>query len=116
MGRGTASWMGEDPLPLVALWVIARLVCVVCWLRGCGRIPYCRENPGESDASLVGLLLAQCRRHLPAPRLVASCRDTVVAPRGVRGRATAVRATRFIWESTREDNRGATVRAAASRH
>ncbi|RNF08723.1 retrotransposon hot spot (RHS) protein [Trypanosoma cruzi] len=32
-----ASWMGEDPLPRVALWVIASLVCVV--FVGCGRIP-----------------------------------------------------------------------------
>ncbi|ESS66451.1 putative retrotransposon hot spot (RHS) protein [Trypanosoma cruzi Dm28c] len=31
--------MGEGPLPRVPLWVIARSGCVVCWLRGCGRIP-----------------------------------------------------------------------------
>ncbi|RNC54067.1 trans-sialidase [Trypanosoma cruzi] len=31
MERGAASWVDEDPLPRVALWVIARLVCVVCW-------------------------------------------------------------------------------------
>ncbi|KAF8283591.1 trans-sialidase, putative, partial [Trypanosoma cruzi] len=31
--------MDEESLPRVALWVIASLVCVVCWLRGCGRIP-----------------------------------------------------------------------------
>ncbi|PBJ68593.1 hypothetical protein BCY84_05488 [Trypanosoma cruzi cruzi] len=39
MGRGVASWMGEDPLPRVSLWVIACSVCAVCWLRGCGRVP-----------------------------------------------------------------------------
>ncbi|RNC32317.1 trans-sialidase [Trypanosoma cruzi] len=95
MERGAASWMGEDPLPRVALWVIARLVCVVCWLRGCGRIPCCRENPGAGNISLVGsfvLLLAQCRRHLSASGLAASCRDTVVAPRGVRARVAVARA------------------------
>ncbi|KAF5217907.1 hypothetical protein ECC02_009197 [Trypanosoma cruzi] len=27
------SWLGEDPLPRVALWVIARSVCAVCWQR-----------------------------------------------------------------------------------
>ncbi|PWU97076.1 putative trans-sialidase, Group VIII [Trypanosoma cruzi] len=31
--------MGEDPLQRVAGVVGARFVCVVCWLRGCGRIP-----------------------------------------------------------------------------
>ncbi|RNF11576.1 trans-sialidase [Trypanosoma cruzi] len=33
-----ASWLGEDPLPRVALWVIARLVCVV--FVGSGLWPY----------------------------------------------------------------------------
>ncbi|PWU99564.1 putative retrotransposon hot spot protein (RHS) [Trypanosoma cruzi] len=31
--------MGEDPLQRVAGGVGARSGCVVCWLRGCGRIP-----------------------------------------------------------------------------
>ncbi|EKF28137.1 trans-sialidase, putative, partial [Trypanosoma cruzi marinkellei] len=31
--------MDEGPLPRVAGGVGARSVCVVCWLRGCGRIP-----------------------------------------------------------------------------
>ncbi|RNC41377.1 retrotransposon hot spot (RHS) protein [Trypanosoma cruzi] len=31
--------MDEELISRVALWVIARFVCVVCWLRGCGRIP-----------------------------------------------------------------------------
>ncbi|RNC34776.1 retrotransposon hot spot (RHS) protein [Trypanosoma cruzi] len=39
MGRGAASWVDGDPLPRVSLWVIACSVCVVCWLRGCGRVP-----------------------------------------------------------------------------
>ncbi|RNC39044.1 trans-sialidase [Trypanosoma cruzi] len=32
-------WMGEGPLQRVAGVVGARSGCVVCWLRGCGRIP-----------------------------------------------------------------------------
>ncbi|RNC51335.1 retrotransposon hot spot (RHS) protein [Trypanosoma cruzi] len=39
MERGAASWVDEDPLPRVDLWAIACSVCVVCWLRGCCRIP-----------------------------------------------------------------------------
>ncbi|PBJ80172.1 trans-sialidase [Trypanosoma cruzi cruzi] len=38
MKRGASSWMDEDPLPRVALWVIACSVCVVL-AAGCGRIP-----------------------------------------------------------------------------
>ncbi|RNC57678.1 trans-sialidase [Trypanosoma cruzi] len=34
-----ASWVDEGPLLLVAFWAIAHFVCVLCWLRGCGRIP-----------------------------------------------------------------------------
>ncbi|RNC35757.1 retrotransposon hot spot (RHS) protein [Trypanosoma cruzi] len=33
-----ASRMDEESLLRVALWVIACSVCVLCWLRGCGRI------------------------------------------------------------------------------
>ncbi|RNC61197.1 hypothetical protein TcCL_ESM00962 [Trypanosoma cruzi] len=32
--------MDEGPLLRVALWAIACSVCVVCWLRGCGRVPF----------------------------------------------------------------------------
>ncbi|PBJ76187.1 trans-sialidase [Trypanosoma cruzi cruzi] len=35
-----ASWMDEESLLRAALWVIACSACVVCWLQGCGCIPF----------------------------------------------------------------------------
>ncbi|RNC38313.1 retrotransposon hot spot (RHS) protein [Trypanosoma cruzi] len=60
-----ASWLDEDPLPRVALWVIASSVCVVCWLRGCGRIPLA-----------VGLNWRRCVSFFSCP-LVGDCRRCV---------------------------------------
>ncbi|RNC43673.1 putative retrotransposon hot spot (RHS) protein [Trypanosoma cruzi] len=48
MERGTASWMDEDPLPRVAPWVIARLVCV-----GCGLWPHPVGHGIELEAVAV---------------------------------------------------------------